>query len=134
MEYKNKAQELSFQSAKYAAEQNKDAWLGLFADDAVVQDPVGISPLDPVGNGHQGKEAISAFYDMTIGAAQVTMDVKASHPAGEECANLIEITTEYPNGLKVVVEVVSVYKANLDGQLESLRAFWDFDVALKQLS
>ena len=32
----------------------KDDWLALFAPDAIVQDPVGPSRLDPDGRGHRG--------------------------------------------------------------------------------
>ncbi|MEE8164644.1 MAG: nuclear transport factor 2 family protein, partial [Myxococcota bacterium] len=38
-----------------------EAWLDLFADDAIVQDPYGPSPMDPDGKGHVGKQAIAKF-------------------------------------------------------------------------
>ena len=41
------AQEASRKSGKYVVEGARQAWLDLFADDALVQDPVGVSPLDP---------------------------------------------------------------------------------------
>jgi hypothetical protein len=37
-----KAQEASFKSRDFSLSKNRDGWLGLFADDAVVQDPVGV--------------------------------------------------------------------------------------------
>ena len=37
------------------------AWLALFAADATVEDPIGVSMFDPVGTGHHGVEAIGAF-------------------------------------------------------------------------
>ena len=48
------------------AARDKDAWLAVFADDAIVQDPIGPSFFDPEGKGHQGKEAIAAFWDKAI--------------------------------------------------------------------
>ena len=33
---------------------DRAAWLALFADDAVVEDPVGPSAFDPEGHGHRG--------------------------------------------------------------------------------
>ncbi len=45
---------------------DKAAWLEVFADDAVVADPVGPSHFDPEGNGHHGRDAISAFWDKAI--------------------------------------------------------------------
>ena len=38
---------------------DKQAWLDNFADDAVVEDPIGVSALDPTGKGQRGKEAIA---------------------------------------------------------------------------
>ena len=33
---------------------DREAWLALFSDDAVVEDPVGPSMFDPEGTGHRG--------------------------------------------------------------------------------
>jgi hypothetical protein len=49
-----------------SARKSATAWLALFAADAVVQDPVGQSPLDPVGEGHRGHDAIGRFWDTVI--------------------------------------------------------------------
>jgi len=53
-----KVQEIAFLSAKAAEEGNKENWLALFDDNAIIEDPVGESPLDPSGEGHKGKKAI----------------------------------------------------------------------------
>ena len=47
-------------------EKDKQAWVDNFADDALIEDPIGRSPLDPEGKGHRGKEAISRFWDNQI--------------------------------------------------------------------
>ena len=39
----------------------KENWLALFADDAILHDPVGPSPHDPSGEGFRGKERLEAF-------------------------------------------------------------------------
>ena len=33
---------------------DREAWLALFADDAVVEDPIGPSPFSPDGTGQRG--------------------------------------------------------------------------------
>ena len=38
----------------------------MFADDAIVEDPIGPSHFDPEGKGHRGRDAISAFWDKAI--------------------------------------------------------------------
>ena len=53
MKPKTKAQELGLLSRDFAVAKDKKNWLALFDKNAVVQDPIGKSPLDPVGNGHR---------------------------------------------------------------------------------
>ena len=51
-------------SREAAMARDKEAWLALFADDAIIEDPVGPSHFDHDGKGHRGKEAIAKFFDM----------------------------------------------------------------------
>ena len=53
--------EMSKRSMAAIETKDRDGWLSLFAEDAVVEDPIGPSMLDPEGLGHRGKEAISAL-------------------------------------------------------------------------
>lgn len=48
--YRNAAQRLSMKSVELVRAGARDAWLDLFAEDAVVEDPVGVSPFDPSGD------------------------------------------------------------------------------------
>ena len=43
------AREMGQRSMALTEAKDRDGWLGLFADDAVVQDPVGPSMFDPEG-------------------------------------------------------------------------------------
>lgn len=106
---------------------DRAAWLALFAPDAVVADPVGPSPLDPSGNGHHGIEAIGAFYDTVIAQAQVRFALRESYVAGDECANVGTITSTFGDGSAGVVDGVYVYRVNTNGQIVSIRAYWEFD-------
>lgn len=105
----------------------KSEWLALFADNAVVEDPVGVSFLDPEGQGHVGKDQIGAFWDRNIGPNKVRFDIHHSYVAGNEVANTGTITTTLENGMKVTVEGTFVYRVNEEGKLVSLRAFWEAD-------
>ena len=60
--------------ASIACAQNgqKEQWLSLFADDAVVHDPVGPSPHDPTGEGFTGKERLKEFWDLMIGPSTMS--------------------------------------------------------------
>lgn len=112
---------------------DKDGWLSLFAEDAVLEDPVGESPLDPSGQGHRGKAAIEAFWDTVIAPGSIDFQIVSSHPAGDECANVVHMVNTMPGDIRVVVDMVVVYRANQDGKLVSLRAFWDYEAVMSQL-
>ena len=60
------ARELARRSQAAVAAKDRSAWLALFADDAVVQDPIGPSPLDPGGGGHRGAAAIAAEPEVSV--------------------------------------------------------------------
>ncbi len=128
--------------ARLAAQQSMDAvrrrsksdWLALFADDAVLEDPVGPSMFDPDGKGHHGKDAISAFWDKVIGLPdRFEFDIADSFAAGSEVANVGTITTFFPGGTRIDTEGVFVYRVNESGLITSLRAFWEQDRALATL-
>ncbi len=106
---------------------DRESWLALFAEDALVQDPIGPSPLDPSGRGRQGKAAIAAFWDDVISSGEVRFDIRESYACGDECANVGRITTTFPSGDRSVVEGVYTYRVDDDGKLATLRAFWEFD-------
>jgi steroid delta-isomerase len=109
----------------------KDEWLALFADDAVVEDPVGPSIFDPSGAGHHGKAAISAFWDKAIALAErIEFDVVDSFAAGCEVANVGTISTFLPGGVRVDAEGVFVYRVDGAGLISSLRAFWETERAM----
>jgi len=105
----------------------REDWLSLFAADAIVEDPVGASFLDPEGKGHSGRDAIAAFFDNTIAGNKVQFDIHYSYAAGMEVANTGTITTTLPNGMNAIVEGTFVYRVNEEGKIISLRAFWEAD-------
>lgn len=121
------ARAASLRSRAAVQDRDREAWLALFAEDAVVQDPVGVSPFDEVGDGHRGPEARAAFWDTVIAPNPVTMDVYASYAGGDEVANVVTIRTAFPDGSQAVVDIVAVYRVDETGAILSLRAFWELD-------
>ncbi len=106
---------------------DREAWLALFADDAVVEDPIGPSPFSPDGTGQRGKEAIGAFFDSVIGPNQVSFRIDQSWAAGDEVANVGTISTRMPDGTVVHTDGVFTYRVGPDGKVVALRAFWEMD-------
>jgi steroid delta-isomerase len=119
------ARAASLRSRMAVQSRDREAWLSLFTTDAVVADPVGVSPLDPTGLGHRGPEARARFWDEVISPNPIRMDIWSSAAGGDEVANVMTITTTFPDGSAAQVEVVAVYRVNSDGLIESLRAYWE---------
>ena len=133
MDYKTKAQELSFLSRDYAVAKDKENWIALFAKDALVQDPIGKSPLDPEGNGHQGIAAIEKFYDTVIANGNIEFTIIESIPCANECANYAQIVN-LVGDIKIETKMMVIYRINSNDKIESLRAFWDYQKMEKQLN
>ena len=128
-----KAQQAASKSFECVTNKDKESWLDLFSDDAVIQDPVGVSPLDPTGQGHRGKDAISNFWDTIIAPGNASFTIKSSHPAGDECANFAEVINQMPGGIEIKTDMVVVYTANDDGKVTSLKAYWEFEKVQEEL-
>ena len=125
------ARDLARRSQAAVRAKDRAGWLSLFAPDAVVADPVGVSPLDPAGHGHRGPEAIAAFYDAVIAPNEaIDFDIERSYLCGDEVADVGVIRTTLPGGRHVVV-VRGVYTYRTDGRglVTALRAYWEFDSA-----
>ena len=133
MNYQTKAQELSFLSRNYAVAKDKENWLALFDKDALVQDPIGKSPLDPEGNGHQGIAAIEKFYDTVIANGNIEFIIVESIPCANECANYAQIVN-LVGDIKIETKMIVIYRINSNDKIESLRAFWDYQKMEKQLN
>lgn len=125
----NAAHEAGKRSREAVIARDKDAWLAVFADDAIVEDPIGPSHFDPEGKGHRGRDAISAFWDKAIAPTdKIEFNFVDTFQCGNEEANVgnIVITTA---GYQVTAEGVFTYKADDDGKLAALRAYWEVDRA-----
>lgn len=125
------ARDLARRSQAAVHAKDRDAWLGLFAPDAIVADPIGPSPLDPAGQGHRGLAAIAAFYDSVIAPNErISFEIERSYLCGDEVADVGIIRTTLPGGEHVVVvRGVYTYRADGNGKLAALRAYWEFDAA-----
>lgn len=121
------ARDAGFASYDAVCRHDKEAWLALWAEDGWVEDPVGVSPIDPTGQGHHGPEARSAFWDMTIATVdRFVFEIHDSFAAGNECSNVgtIHITIgDYVSHC----EGVFSYRVDEAGRMVSLRAMWEWD-------
>jgi ketosteroid isomerase-like protein len=126
---KETIRELAVRSRAAVHAGDRDGWLALFAEDAVVQDPIGPSPFDPEGHGHRGLDAIAAFYDAVIGPSEaISFEIEQSYLCGDEVADVGIIRTTIAGGShQAVVRGVYTYRADGAGKIAALRAFWEVD-------
>ncbi len=128
------AQLAAKRSMEAVRDKDKEAWLNNFADDACVEDPVGISPLDPTGTGHRGKEAIGRFWDLMIAPNEIEFNIRESWPAGDKAlANVGTILNTMPDGKKIEAKGVFIYHVTEEGKITNLRGYWDYESTVKNL-
>lgn len=112
------AKELGETSLRLTKERDRDGWLALFADDAVIEDPVGGKP-------HRGIQAITEFYDSTVSTVEsFDVQIERSYACGTEVAFVLRFAI-VAAGMHLDMDAVNIYGANDDGKLTSLRSFWD---------
>jgi steroid delta-isomerase len=121
------ARAMSKRSMAAIRAKDREAWLELFAEDAIVEDPIGPSMLDAEGKGQRGKEEIGAFFDNIISPNElIEFDIVSSYQCGEEVANVGTIHITFPGAKQIAsVPLVSTYKIGPDGRLVALRAYWE---------
>jgi steroid Delta-isomerase len=109
-------------------EGRREDWLGSFADDARVEDPVGHVP--PI----VGQQALAQFWDLGIAPlTSVRFDVSREWEAGEEAMLLATVTVVAPNGTEVSYDGTFNYTIE-DARIVSLRAFWDMPAVAAALT
>ena len=89
--------------------------------------------FDPEGIGHRGRDAISAFWDKAIAPTdKIEFVFRDTYQCGNEEANVghILITT---GDYQVTAEGVFTYKANAEGRMLALRAYWEIDQAARSV-
>lgn len=118
--------DIPFASLSAVKAGDREGWLALFTDDAVVEDPVGPYTWDPDGIGQRGKAAIGAFYDM-FSAFQSGFDFEIHHqePRGNEVAVFVSMHITLLDGTKATTKAINLYRIAPDGRVASLRSFWN---------
>jgi steroid delta-isomerase len=126
----NPAYQMSLKSRAFVASHDKAGWLGMFAEDGIIEDPIGPSILDPEGKGHSTPEARDTFWDNNIANSDIEYILHQSYTSYLECANIVTlnvIITLDGNQYSQQVNGIFTYSVNEQGKLTSLRGFWEFD-------
>ncbi|HLS77784.1 MAG TPA: nuclear transport factor 2 family protein [Nocardia sp.] len=101
-------------SPRAVAAHDKPAWVGLFAADAEVNDPVGSAP-------HIGAEAIGRFYDTFIAPNRIAFHVERDAVAGSTVVRDLAIEITMSTGATVTVPMHLRYDlhAGTEGSAET---------------
>jgi len=95
---------------------NVEDILALFAEDAVVEDPVDSEP-------HRGREALRVFYQGAIDAVdKMTLEGGVRARGNKGAAAMLA----YPKGAggSMVIETLDVMAFNDEGKITSMTAYW----------
>jgi steroid delta-isomerase len=103
---------------------DKEAWLALMADDVLFEDPIGVGPTNPTGEGIRGKQALSDFFDQNMAPNTIRIETHESFVAGNESAHRMTLTTTFANGARMIVRGIFTYSVNDAGLLTNLRGYW----------
>ncbi|WKY51359.1 nuclear transport factor 2 family protein [Nocardia seriolae] len=108
---------------------DKAAWVGLFAENGSVEDPVGSRP-------HVGRAAIERFYDTFIAPNGIVFDVANDVVCGMTVFRDLSIATTMSTGVTLHVPMHLRYDlVDADGALKirALRAHWELAGMIGQL-
>lgn len=119
----------SHESWRCVQTHDREGWLGLMADDIVIEDPIGTAITNPDGNGVRGKEAASVFYDTNIAVNNLTVTCEETFPSSSpnEVAHILSLHSRFEGGFTSTVRGVFCYRVNDDGKITNLRGYWNMD-------
>lgn len=115
-------------SPKLCAAHDRAGWIGLFAPDGEVNDPVGSRP-------HRGWEAIERFYDTFIAPNALTFSVDHDVVCGMSVMRDLNILSVMSTGLRITVPMHLRYDLVEDAaglKLRRICAHWELGEMLRQ--
>ncbi|MBY0400986.1 nuclear transport factor 2 family protein [Myxococcota bacterium] len=125
MQEENPAMIAARSSWRCVQAKDKAGWLALMADDVCIEDPIGVAPTNPSGQGARGKAEVADFWEKNIAPSTIRIETHGSRTAGLESAHELTLHNAFPNGVKAAVRGYFVYRVNEEGLLTNLRGYWD---------
>ena len=122
------------QSPAAVAVHDKQAWLSLFAADAVVEDPVGSAPHRQGGAARRA-DALGRFYETFIAPNQIHFEVDRDIVCGDHVLRDLTIVIAMSQSVTVRVPVHLLYELVEQGgalKVSRLAAHWELGPMLRQ--
>lgn len=120
----------------YIREKNRKAWLANMAEDIVVQDPVGPTPINP-GGSPLDKDGMAQLWDRSMGkigegVPPPRFEMRSFYCCGSELACVGRTVSAMPRKgdgkiIECIAEGVFLYGVNEEGKLSYVKAFFDFE-------
>lgn len=106
----------------------KDDWLDLLADDVLIEDPIGVAPSNPTGQGFRGRSEAEKFWELGPGAAEsILIQAQGSHVCANRSAHVLTLRSRFPGGTLITVRGIFTYTVNDAGKLSALQGYWSMD-------
>ncbi|HYO04336.1 MAG TPA: nuclear transport factor 2 family protein [Mycobacterium sp.] len=114
-------------SPRAAGAHHREGWVGLFASDGRIEDPVGSRP-------HRGRAQIERFYDTFIGPRDITFH--RGHDVVSGSTVIRDLTLEVRMGSSVTMLIPAFLRYDLDDSLRiaRLQAFWELPAMMWQFA
>jgi hypothetical protein len=101
------------------SERDRTAWLGLFAEDIVHEDPVGIST-------NRGLEALSKFWDRILASNVDLRLLEDVIVCGKEAVAIMGCETGPAEARRKTAPIVDLFVFNDAGKITNVRAFYKY--------
>lgn len=120
-------------SREFVASRDKQSWVENFAAEGSVEDPVGPSMFDPEGKGFHGHAEIADFWDKSIATTEsIEFVFDEEIICGNEVAYIGKIVTHIAGHVSQARGVFT-YRADDNGKLLALRAFWEVEATINSV-
>lgn len=113
-----------------AGAHDRTGWVGLFTDDARIEDPVGSRP-------HVGRTQIGRFYDTFIGPRQITFHRDLDIVTGTSVIRDLTLEVQMGEHVRMMIPAFLRYdlrESESDWQIERLRAYWELPAMVAQFA
>jgi len=101
---------------------DRDSWLKIWANDVVIEDPVGVSK-------YEGLESVgTALWAEIEAISPLTLRLDSEViVCGNEAIAILMADVSSEKGSKMVGPIVDHFIFNSDGKISRMRAFWKYD-------
>jgi hypothetical protein len=114
-------------SPEAAAARDRSAWVGVFAHDAQIEDPVGSRP-------HRGTDEIARFYDTFIGPREIAFRRDGDVVVGTTVIR--DVVLEVTMAARVTMQIPTYLRYDVDshGNIVGLQALWELPTMVRQFT